>query len=75
MGKKVKIEFKDWEYECADGCCTTYGTIISVNGKELEHPYSTKEDYISNESVGDSTELALLAVLKHLGYKVEIEYN
>lgn len=34
--EKVKIVLKDYDYECADGCCNLYGTITTVNGKELE---------------------------------------
>lgn len=31
----LKIEFKEWDYECADKCCHDYGTSFIVNGKEL----------------------------------------
>lgn len=31
----VCIELKDCDYECAYGCCTTFGTKLLLNGKEL----------------------------------------
>jgi len=58
--KKLKIELIDYNYQCADGCCTNYGTITKVNGKELE---------LHNQD--PST--ILRQVLEHLGYEVEIE--
>ena len=33
--KKIKIELDEYDYDCADGCCTNYGTIVTVNGEEL----------------------------------------
>lgn len=63
----VSIELKDWDYECADGCCTTFGTKLLLNGKELEHP---NEEILDNSYVGCDVETALHAVLKELGYKV-----
>lgn len=71
MSKKVKIEFLDWDYTCADGCCTTYGTKILVDGKEIEHYASNENDFIPNDCVGDDPETAVLSVLKHLGYAIE----
>lgn len=68
--KKVKITLEEWDYTCADGCCSDYGTKIYLNGKELEHP-NTEVDY--NGYVGSSVDTALLAVLKELGYEVEID--
>lgn len=63
----VCIELKDWDYECADGCCTSFGTKLLLNGKELEHP---NEEILDNSYVGCDVQTALHAVLKELGYKV-----
>lgn len=63
----VSIELKDWDYDCADGCCTTFGTKLLLNGKELEHP---NEEILDNSYVGCDVQTALHAVLKELGYKV-----
>lgn len=59
--KKLKIKLVDWDYECADGCCFSYGQDIYLNGKEL------------NEQHAEDSENALVAVLTELGYEVEIE--
>jgi hypothetical protein len=62
--KKVKINFKEYMYQCGDGCCTEYGTITTVNGKELD---------LNNED----TETIVEMILKELGYEAEItrEYD
>jgi ArsR family metal-binding transcriptional regulator len=66
----IKITFKDWDYTCGDGCCYKYGTKIYINGVEVEHP---NEEIKDNSYVGNNEEIAVHAVLKHLGYEVEIE--
>jgi hypothetical protein len=43
-----------------------------LDGKELEHPDPEVDD---NNYVGMNVDTALLAVLKELGYEVEIEYK
>jgi len=58
--KKVKITLEEYYYDCADGCCTNYGTITTVNGEELD---------LHNQDV----ETILKGVLEKLGYDVEIE--
>jgi hypothetical protein len=68
--KKVKITLEDWSYTCGDGCCYSYGTRIYLNGKELQHP---NPDILDNRYIGMDTQTALHAVLKELGYEVEIE--
>jgi hypothetical protein len=68
--KKVKITLEEWNYTCGDGCCYSYGTKMYLNGKELEHPNPEVDD---NSYVGDDVTTALLAVLKELGYQVEID--
>jgi len=67
---KLKITFKDWTYNCADGCCTNFGTKLLLNDEELEHPNS---DILDNSYIGDDVKTALEAVLKKLGYQVEFE--
>jgi len=68
--KKVKITLEEWSHTCGDGCCTSSGTKMYLNGKELEHPNPEVDD---NSYVGDTVATALLAVLKELGYQVEID--
>jgi hypothetical protein len=68
--KKVKITLEEWDYTCGDGCCYSYGTKVYLDGKELEHPNPEVDD---NSYVGDNVSTALLAVLKELGYEVEID--
>ena len=70
--KKLKITFEDWDYTCGDGCCTSYGTYISLNGERLEHPNLEVHD---NSYVGMDIENSLEAVLKKLGYEVEFEHK
>ena len=57
--EKVKIELSEYLYNCTDGCCTEYGTVTTVNGKELP---------LYNQDVGT----ILRQVLEELGYEVEI---
>lgn len=57
--KKILIELDEYIYDCADGCCTNYGTTTSVNGVKLE---------LHNQDVGT----ILKMVLEHLGYEVEL---
>jgi len=64
----VFIEFKEWDYNCGDGCCTSFGTKLFLNGKELEHP---NEEIKDNSYVGDDTQTAIHAILKELGYDVK----
>jgi len=68
--KKLKIKLESWHYQCADGCCDNYGTNLYLNGKQLEHP----DPRISNNGyLGEDVYTALHAVLKELGYEVDIE--
>ena len=59
MSKKIKIELNAYMYDCADGCCTNYGTVTKVNGTELE---------FHNEDAGT----IVTKILEHLGYEVEL---
>jgi len=56
---KVKIELDEYYHNCGDGCCTTYGTVTTVNGKQLD---------CHNQDVGTILE----QVLTELGYEPEI---
>ena len=31
----MRIELVDYEHTCADGCCTTYGYDVYVNGEKI----------------------------------------
>lgn len=57
--QKLEIELNSYMYNCADGCCTTYGTITKVNGVEMD-------------SHNEDASTILRNVLEHLGYEVEI---
>lgn len=59
MPKKITIELHDWEHTCSDGCCTAYGTEITINGESI---YGYTQD----------TGQILQIVLEKLGYEVEI---
>jgi hypothetical protein len=56
---KVTIELNEYRTTCLGGCCTDYGTVTKVNGKELE---------CHNQDVGT----ILKGVLEELGYDAEI---
>jgi hypothetical protein len=34
----MKIETKEYEWSCADDCCYEWGTILYLDGKEVEVP-------------------------------------
>lgn len=55
----IKIELNEYQHGCADGCCTTYGTITKVNGIEMQS---------HNQDVGS----IVTQILEHLGYNVEL---
>jgi hypothetical protein len=59
MSKKLDIELIEYKYKCGVGCCDNYGTIIKVNGVELD---SNNQDAAT----------ILEQVLQHLGYDVII---
>ena len=59
--KKIKIVITDWTHTCSDGCCTTYGTNVNIDGTDLE---------CQNEDVST----ILKNTLEHLGYAVEMEH-
>ena len=57
--KKIKIELDEYDYDCADGCCTNYGTVVTVNGEELTSHNKDVSTIIRN-------------ILSHIGYDVEV---
>lgn len=72
MQDKIQITFEDWHYQCADGCCDSYGTYLYLNGQKLEHP---NPEIFDNGYLGIDTQTALHAVLKKLGYEVEFNHK
>lgn len=58
--KKIKLEVIDWEHTCDDGCCTSWGTDVKINGEKVV----VKGD---DNYIGD----ILSSVLEHLGYEVD----
>ena len=63
--KIIKIELKDWDHTCDDGCCYSWGTSITIDGIEIDGG-----DFSSSNDVMNGLE----PVLKHLGYDVIFEY-
>lgn len=55
----LNIKLTNYSYECGDGCCTDYGTIVEVNGEEM--PFRNTD-----------ASTILEQVLTHLGYDVKI---
>lgn len=56
--KKIKIEFIEYENTCADGCCTSYHTLVKMNGATI--------------CDDDGTYSVLKKILTHLGYDAEV---
>ena len=41
----MKIETKDYHWECGDGCCSEFGTILYIDGKQVEdHKFTDAAD-------------------------------
>jgi hypothetical protein len=57
--QEVIIELAEYCTTCSDGCCTDYGTVTKVNGKELD---------CINQDVGT----IIKGILTELGYNVEV---
>lgn len=57
---KIEIVLEDWSHDCGDGCCTTFGEDIYLNGKKLD------------EQQAEDSSKALTVVLEELGYNVTI---
>jgi hypothetical protein len=64
MKKEINIELDEYNYNCSDNCCTSYGTVTTLNGVELQN---------HNQDAASILEQVLI----HLGYKVTIKetYN
>lgn len=60
----LKIKLEDYNHQCADRCCDTWGVDISIN-----------DEYVDSVEMAYSAEIemSLKVVLEHLGHKVEIE--
>lgn len=43
--KKVTLTFKDWDYECGDGCCYDADTELLVNGESLTQHAPVQKSY------------------------------
>ena len=41
-GREMKIELEAYDRTCADGCCTTYGYDVFVDGEKIG--FTTGED-------------------------------
>jgi len=55
---KHKITKQPYSYECADNCCSEFGYIWTVNGKEVYR--------------GPGEDEAIICILTELGVQVEI---
>lgn len=62
MKEKLKIRFKEYHYQCGDGCCDWWKIITYLNDKELE---------CHNED----TATIVKQILEELGYQVDIGYE
>ena len=41
----MKIETKDYHWDCGDGCCSEFGTILYIDGKQVEdHKFTDDAD-------------------------------
>lgn len=58
---KISIELRDWDHTCGDGCCSTYGTDVILNGETI----GTIESY--------DLERGLSLILGKLGIEADIE--
>jgi alanyl-tRNA synthetase len=60
----MKIETKDYYWECGDGCCSEYGTILFIDGKEIE-----------DRRFGDTRDAYLYVLEEMLGHEVDYIYE
>ncbi len=56
------VEINEYSYDCGDGCCTNYGTVVTIDGKKLE---------CHNQDLPTQIE----QILKHLGYEPKVIYK
>ena len=64
MDSTIKIEIKEWNYRCGDGCCDTFGTSLIINGDEC-----------INSNAGGDVYQALEFLLQKLNVKYEISLS
>lgn len=60
----MKIETKDYFWECGDGCCTQYGTHLYIDGRLLE-----------DREFSSSGDAYLYILQEVLGYEVDFIYE
>lgn len=62
--KKVIVEFNEYDYQCADGCCNHWGLQVMVDGVVMNADNLDVQTQVQQ-------------ILEHLGYEVEIvnKYN
>lgn len=60
LPKQLKITLENWEHNCGDGCCYSYGTLMKIDGSEYE--------------VYQQIEVALQKLCEHLGIEAEIDW-
>lgn len=58
--EKIKLEVIDWEHTCDDGCCTSWGTDVKINGEKVVT--------IEGDDIADT----LVSIIERLGYKVDL---
>jgi len=56
--KDIKIKTKSWDHVCGDGCCTSYGTDVWINGEKV------------SQGEFDSIDEILREVLEYLEFNV-----
>ena len=44
----MKIETKEYEWSCGDDCCYEWGTILYLDGKEVEVPMILETNQLTN---------------------------
>jgi hypothetical protein len=40
------IKLQRWNYDCGDGCCTDYGTSLTINGEIIHDHFYYHEDLL-----------------------------
>ena len=64
IDKRVTVEFNEYDYNCADGCCNYWGLQVMVDGVVMDAHNLDVQTHVQQ-------------ILEHLGYQVEIinKYN
>ena len=58
--EKIKLEVIDWEHTCDDGCCTSWGTDVKINGEKVVT--------IEGDDIADT----LVSIIERLVYKIDL---